>query len=128
MRALFLILALSAATALAEPARELPETTGAVKLQEGTVYLLSEDGQVDTVPTRLPAGWWYSVAGHQRLTLAVAQVQADRSAADARAEALQQALQLRSSAPTTRVSTTAVVGLAVLLVLAGGVAGYALAR
>jgi len=127
MRCVLLLAAtISAATAWAQPPAELPEGVGAVRVQEATAFLLRDDKQADTAPTHLPAGWWYSVAGHQRLHLALAQLQADKLAAEARAEALQQALQLRAD-PAPQVSTTAVVGLAVLLVVAGGVAGYSLA-
>jgi hypothetical protein len=84
------------ARALVEPSRERAPRVHAVSLQEATALLLGTDGQVDMVPTRLPAGYWYSVAGHERLTLAFAQVQADKLTAEARAEALQQALTLHS--------------------------------
>jgi hypothetical protein len=121
-------IALYATCARAEAASELAPGAGAVHVQEGQALLLTASGEVELLPTRLPAGVFYTLPGHQRLTAAFSQLQADKLAAQARADALEQALALRTAPPTSRVGTGAVVAVAVVLLLAGGVAGYALSR
>lgn len=92
-------------------------------VQEATAVVLAADGQPEEGLVKLPAGVFYTAPGHQRLTAAFAQVQLDKAAAQARADALQQALIMREPAPPSRVGTGAVLAVAVLLLLGGGVVG-----
>jgi len=127
--ALLLTLALVSSKALADdgPRRELAPGAGAVHVQEGRALLLEPDGSLGA-EVRLPAGVFYTLPGHQRLTAAFSQLQAERVAGQARADALQQALTLRSAPPASGVGTGAVVVVAVLLLVSGGAVGFALAR
>jgi len=67
-----------------------------------------------------------SLTGYERLSGALSQCQADAQAERARAEARQATLGLVPQRRVDRVSTGAVVLVAVTLVLAGGFAGYSL--
>lgn len=99
-RLLFLLLVLCSAAAQAEaPARELASGVGAVHVQEGQALLADAEGRPALSLVRLPSGVFYTQPGHQRLTGAFLQLQADRAAAEARADALQHALALRSTPP-----------------------------
>lgn len=75
---------------------QLPPGLQAVAMQRGEVVLLGPEGKPSSAVTEVSSGWYYTELGHHRLTLAVAQLQADRVAAEARAEALQYALDTRA--------------------------------
>lgn len=77
------------------PVEQLAPSVHAAALQQGELVLLSPDGQPSTAVTQVSSGWYYTETGHHRLTVAVAQLQADRMAAEARASALEYALGTR---------------------------------
>jgi hypothetical protein len=126
VRLLTLLFALAASTALAAP-RELAPGVQMVAVQEGTVLVLTATGLPEDAPTRVPAGYWVSLIGYDRLQAAMSQHQADRMAAQARADACLAVAALHHEAPST-ISASVVVAGAVTLVLLGGAAGFILAR
>lgn len=77
------------------PVEQLAPDIHAVALQQGEVVVLGPEGQPAAGLTRVPAGWYYTELGHHRLTVAVAQLQSDRAAAEASASAYRHALGAR---------------------------------
>lgn len=106
------------------PVEELAPGLQAVALQQGELVLLGPDGQPWPAVTRVSSGWYYTELGHHRLTLAVAQLQSDKAAAEARSSALEYALSTRAS-PGSAAGLFEVVALslAVLTFAAGVVVG-----
>ena len=127
MRALPLFLALATSAASAQPPSELAPGVHAAFLQEGTVLLLTHEGLPEHAPTRVSAGYYLSLTGHERLAGAMAQCQADAQAERARAEALQVGMTMAPPRNPDALSAGAAVLIGVL-VLAAGAAGYSLGR
>lgn len=127
MSALPLLAALALATSAG--AMELPTGVQAVPLQRGEVVLLEADGQPAKAPTQVPPGWYYTELGHHRLTVAVAQLQSDRAAAEAKVEALEYALAAqRANGAGEQPSTQRYVVAMVLLFALGTALGYGLRK
>lgn len=78
---------LVSALASAEPVRELPAGLHAVPIQRGTAVLI-QDGKPDDVPTVLPAGWYFTAQGYDRLNTATHSLQTSVKELEAKADAL----------------------------------------
>lgn len=78
---------LMSALAGAEPVRELPAGLHAVPIQRGTAVLIIE-GKPQDVPTALPAGWYFTAQGYDRLNTATYNLQTSVKELEAKADAL----------------------------------------
>lgn len=73
--------------AAAEPVREFPRGLHAVPIQRGQAVLVT-DGKPDTVPTALPAGWYFTAEGYDRLNTAAHSLQTSVRELEAKQDAL----------------------------------------
>lgn len=76
-----------AAVASAEPVKAFPVGIHAVPIQRGTAVLIT-DGKPDDVPTALPAGWYFTAEGYDRLNTATYSLQTSVRELEAKADAL----------------------------------------
>lgn len=93
MRFAGVLAVLVSALASAEPVKELPKGVHAIPIQRGTAVLI-QDGKPDDVPTVLPAGWYFTAQGYDRLNTATYNLQTSVKELEAKADAL-----LRPSVP-----------------------------
>lgn len=105
------------------PLEQLALGLQAVEIHGGELVLLAPDGLPAPVATHVPQGWYYTELGHHRLTLAVAQLQSDRAAAEARTSALEYALSTRAEPTNTGIFEGTLLALALLAFAAGVVVG-----
>lgn len=82
-----LLAVLLAGLAGAEPVRDFPPGRHAVPIQRGQAVLIT-DGKPDDVPTLLPAGWYFTAQGYDRLNTATHALQTSVKQLEARADAL----------------------------------------
>lgn len=120
---------LVSALAGAEPVRELPAGVHAVPIQRGQAVLI-RDGKPDDAPTALPAGWYFTAQGYDRLNTATYNLQTSVKELEAKTQVL-----LKPCVPLPQVpvsvqtgwSTRAVV-LALVVGLAAGAGAVVLLR
>lgn len=87
MRFAGVLAVLVSALASAEPMKELPKGVHAIPIQRGTAVLI-QDGKPDDVPTVLPAGWYFTAQGYDRLNTATYNLQTSVKELEAKADAL----------------------------------------
>ena len=78
---------LVSALASAEPVRELPAGLHAVPIQRGQAVLI-RDGKPDDAPTALPAGWYFTAQGYDRLNTATHSLQTSVKELEAKTQVL----------------------------------------
>lgn len=117
-----LLAVLLAGLAGAEPARDFPPGLHAVPIQRGQAVLIT-DGKPDDVPTVLPAGWYFTAQGYDRLNTATYNLQTSVKELEARADVIMRpCVPLPQPIPihTGWSSTALVVAFAAGVVLGGG--------
>jgi hypothetical protein len=120
MRLAGILAVLLSALAAAEPVREFPRGLHAVPIQRGQAILVT-DGLPDDVPTALPAGWYFTAEGYDRLNTATYNLQTSVKELEAKHDALMRpCVPLPQLAPIqTGWSSTAMVVVFVLGVAVG---------
>lgn len=107
--------------------RELAPGVHMVPIQSGEVLVLTPTGLPEDAPTQVPAGYWVSLTGYERLQATMSQYHVDRVSAQTRADACMSVAALHHD-PSTSLSAPLVVGGIVVIAIMAGVAGYALAK
>lgn len=87
MRFAGVLAVLVSALASAEPVKELPKGVHAIPIQRGTAVLI-QDGKPDDVPTVLPAGWYFTAQGYDRLNTATYNLQTSVKELEAKTQVL----------------------------------------
>lgn len=87
MRLAGLLAVLLSGIAASEPVKAFPPGRHAVPIQRGQAVLIT-DGKPDDVPTVLPAGWYFTSEGYDRLNTAAYNLQSSVKELEAKTDAL----------------------------------------